>query len=293
MAVILEADLPLKLHNRGKVRDIYDLGDRLLIIASDRISAFDVVLPNGIPRKGEVLTKLSAYWFDRMEDLVENHMVSVDVGEFPPELQEHRDVLEGRTMLVEKTEPLPIECVARGYLAGSGWKEYQESKTVCGIELPDGLKESDKLPEVIFTPATKAESGHDMNISYEKAAGIVGEEVAEKVRDLTVRIYKKAAEEMEEKGIILCDTKFEFGLRDGEIIFIDEALTPDSSRFWPKDGYEPGRPQKSFDKQYVRDYLETLDWDKTPPGPELPEEVVAETSRKYVEAYKRITARDL
>ena len=293
MTVILETDLPFKLHGRGKVRDIYDLGDKLLIVVTDRISAFDCILPNGIPRKGDVLNQISAFWFENTADIVKNHVISTDVDEYPSELQDHRDVLAGRSMLVQKTEPLPIECVARGYLAGSGWKEYKESGSVCGIKLPEGLVESDKLPEAIFTPATKAESGHDINISFDEAAKIVGPDIAEKVKKLTLGLYEFAASLANEKGIIICDTKFEFGKLDGEIILIDEALTPDSSRFWPKDDYEPGRSQKSYDKQYVRDYLESLDWDKTPPAPKLPEDVVSGTSRKYIDAFERISGRKM
>jgi len=293
MAVVTETDLPFKLHGRGKVRDIYDLEDKLLIVVTDRISAFDCVLPNGIPRKGEVLNKISSFWFDTMEELVENHIIATEVSDYPPELQEHADVLDGRSMLVEKAKPLPIECVARGYLAGSGWKEYKESGKVCGIELPEGLVESDKLPETIFTPATKAESGHDINISFEEAAKLVGEDVAARVRDLTIALYERAAKHCAERGIIICDTKFEFGILDGKLILIDEALTPDSSRFWPADDYEPGRAQKSFDKQFVRDYLEGLAWDKTPPAPNLPDEVVDGTSQKYVKAYEIITEKTL
>jgi phosphoribosylaminoimidazole-succinocarboxamide synthase len=293
MATVLETDLPLPLHGRGKVRDIYDLGDRLLMVASDRISAFDSVLPNGIPRKGEVLNRLSAYWFNETRDIVGNHMVSINVDDFPKELKGRRDVLTGRSMLVEKTDPLPVECVARGYLAGSGWRDYRANGSVCGIKLPKGLVESDRLPEPIFTPATKAESGHDINITYDEVAGIVGEEVAAKIKDITLRIYGKAVDEVESKGIIISDTKFEFGLKDGEVVLIDEVLTPDSSRFWPKDSYKPGGPQLSYDKQYVRDYLESIKWGKEPPAPRLPEDVVAETSRKYLEAYRLITGQDL
>ncbi len=293
MDVVLETELPLKLHGRGKVRDIYDLDDRLLMVASDRISAFDSVLPNGIPRKGEVLNKISAYWFQETEDIIPNHMITIDVDEMPEEVQKHRDVVEGRSMLVDKTEPLPIECVARGYLAGSAWKEYQETGAICGIELPEGLVESDKLTETIFTPATKAESGHDINITYERVEEIVGKGLAAQMRDATLRIFDEASKKVEEKGIIVSDTKFEFGLRDGELVLIDEVLTPDSSRFWPKESYEPGGPQKSYDKQYVRDYLESIKWSKEPPAPELPDEVVAGTTDKYVEAYRLITGGEL
>lgn len=292
--VILSTDLEgLKLHSRGKVRDIYDLDDKLLIITTDRISAFDSVMPNGIPGKGRVLNQLSMYWFKQTEGIVRNHVVTADVNEYPEELKKHSSVLAGRSMLVEKTSPLPIECVARGYLAGSGWKEYQKSQTVCGIELPEGLEESARLPEPIFTPATKAESGHDINISFEKAVEMVGEDVAGKVRDYTLQIYSMACRHVEAKGIIVSDTKFEFGLKDGELILIDEVLTPDSSRFWPAGEYEPGRSQKSFDKQYVRDFLEDIKWNKEPPAPQLPDDVVEETGRKYRQAYSIITGRDV
>ncbi len=284
----------LRLVGRGKVRDIYDLDDHLLIVASDRLSAFDVVLPTPIPDKGAVLTQISAYWFDRMQDLVPNHLVSIDPQRYPEAARPHHEVLRGRSMLVQKAEPFPVECVVRGYLAGSGWKEYQEGGSVSGVALPDGLRESDRLPEPIFTPATKAERGlHDENISFEWMAEIVGEETAARLRDLSVAIYLKGAEEAAAKGVIIADTKFEFGLLDGSIILIDEILTPDSSRFWPAATYEPGRSQQSLDKQYVRDYLETLDWDKTDPGPELPAEVVAETSRRYREIYEWLTGSSL
>lgn len=293
MAVILETRLPLKLRGRGKVRDVYDLGDELLIVVSDRISAFDVVLPNGIPRKGEVLNKLSAYWFDRTRDIVKNHMIAYNVAEYPKELKAYREVLTGRSMLVKKTEPLPVECVVRGYLSGSGWKEYKKSGQICGIKLPKGLVESDRLPKPIFTPTTKAEAGHDLNLTYEVVEEKVGGETAARIRDYTLKIYEKAQDAMEPKGIILADTKFEFGLLNGQIIFIDEALTPDSSRFWPQDKYKPGGPQPSYDKQYVRDYLEGIKWNKEPPAPKLPEDVVRETSKKYVEAYEKITGKKL
>jgi len=290
---VLETDLPYPKFKKGKVREVYDLGDKLLFVASDRISAFDVVLPNGIPDKGKVLTQLSMYWFTQMKDLVGNHMITADINEYPKELQEHAGVLEGRSMLVKKAEVIPIECVARGYLAGSGWKDYQATGAVCGIELPEGLQQSEELPEPIFTPATKEDSGHDVNVSFEEASENVGEDTMNKIRDLTLSIYKKAADEAQSKGIIIADTKFEFSFADGEIILIDEVLTPDSSRFWPADTYKPGGPQKSFDKQYVRDYLETLDWDKTPPGPELPQEIIEGTRKRYLEAYEKITGKKL
>jgi len=293
MPVILETSLPARLIGRGKVRDVYDLGDRLLIVATDRISAFDSVLPNGIPRKGEVLNKLSAWWFAHTGDIVANHMVSLDVGEYPAVLRGHAGVLEGRSMLVAKAKPLPVECVVRGYLSGSGWKEYNKTGSICGIKLPKGLVESDRLPEPVFTPTTKAERGHDLNVTYGEVEGIVGAETAAKIRDYTLRIYAKAAKAAESRGIIIADTKFEFGMKGGRVILIDEALTPDSSRFWPMDSYRPGGPQKSFDKQYVRDYLEEIRWNKEPPAPMLPENVVLETSRKYVEAYEKITGRKL
>ncbi|MFH1126027.1 MAG: phosphoribosylaminoimidazolesuccinocarboxamide synthase [Candidatus Altiarchaeota archaeon] len=288
--VVLETNLSgLKLISRGKVRDIYDLEDKLLIVSTDRISAFDCVLPNGIPNKGKVLNRLSEFWFNRLKRVVNNHMLTTEVDEYPREAKKHKKVLEGRSMLVKKAKVIPIECVARGYLAGSGWKEYQKSGSVCGIKLPPGMVESAKLPHTLFTPATKASTGHDINISREKAAGIVGKSVAEKLGRHTVMLYEEACRHAEPEGIIIADTKFEFGVIDGEMILIDEALTPDSSRFWPKDSYRPGGPQKSFDKQYVRDYLESLDWDKKTPAPNLPDAVINETSRKYIEAYERIT----
>jgi phosphoribosylaminoimidazole-succinocarboxamide synthase len=276
---------------RGKVRDIYDLGDKLLIVATDRLSAFDVVMPTPIPDKGRVLTQLSLFWFDKLRDVIPNHVLSAT--EFPPPFDQYTDALAGRSMIVRKTQPLPIECVARGYLSGSGWKEYQSSGNVCGVQLPAGLRESGKLPEPIFTPATKAASGHDENISFERAAEIIGKPLAEKVRSVTLEIYRRAAAYAEPRGILLADTKFEFGLLNGELLWIDEALTPDSSRFWPAAQYKPGGPQPSFDKQYVRDYLEQLRWPKTPPGPELPPEVVAGTRAKYREAYRILVGREL
>jgi phosphoribosylaminoimidazole-succinocarboxamide synthase len=281
----------LKLKSRGKVRDIYDLGDTLLIVATDRLSAFDVVLPTPIPDKGCVLTQLSAYWFEVLRDVVPNHLLST--SDFSPAAAPYREVLHGRTMRVRKTQPLAIECVVRGYLSGSGWKDYKSSGAICGIRLPTGLRESEKLPEPIFTPATKAQTGHDENISFEEAAGIVGHEVAEKVRAVSLEIYQRAAAMAAQRGILIADTKFEFGLDGSELVWIDEALTPDSSRFWPADGYAPGGPQPSFDKQYVRDFLESIGWGKTPPGPELPADVVANTSAKYREAYRRLTGREL
>src|ERR687892_582800 len=278
------------LHAKGKVRDIYEVeGDRLLLVTSDRISAFDVVLPNPIPDKGRVLTGLSLFWFDRTKDLVGNHLVSTEPNDFPGEFREHRDELAGRSMLVRKARMLPIECVARGYLSGSGWKEYRAAGTVCGIPLPGGLVESDRLPEPIFTPATKAETGHDENISLERAGEIVGEGLAQRLKELTLELYGFGADLARERGVILADTKFEFGFVDGEIALCDEVLTPDSSRFWPADRYEPGGPQPSFDKQYVRDWLDESGWDHEPPPPELPPDVVGQTATRYREAYERIT----
>ena len=276
---------------RGKVRDIYDLGDKLLIVATDRLSAFDVVMPTPIPDKGRVLTQLSLFWFDKLRDVIPNHVLSAK--NFPAPFDQHTDALAGRSMIVRKTQPLPIECVARGYLSGSGWREYRSTGKVCGVQLPGGLQESDKLPEPIFTPATKAASGHDENIPFERAAEIIGKPLAEKVRSVTLEIYSRAAAYAEPRGILLADTKFEFGLLNGELLWIDEALTPDSSRFWPAAQYKPGGPQPSFDKQYVRDYLEQLRWPKTPPGPELPPEVVAGTRAKYREAYRILVGREL
>jgi phosphoribosylaminoimidazole-succinocarboxamide synthase len=283
----------LTLWRRGKVRDVYDLGDRLLIVATDRISAFDVVLPSGIPAKGIVLTQLSLFWFELLGHVVPHHVVSADVSEYPADLRRHRDQLEGRSMIVHKTVPLPVECVVRGYLVGSGWKDYRATGSVCGIPLPAGLQESQRLDPPLFTPSTKAEAGHDENISFTQVEAALGPQRAAEVRDASLEIYRRARAHAEERGIILADTKFEFGVRDGRLVWIDEALTPDSSRFWPRDGYAPGRGQPSFDKQYVRDYLETLAWDKSPPGPALPAEVVQRTRDKYLEAYARLTGRDL
>lgn len=277
----------------GKVRELFAVGeDLLLLVASDRISAFDVVMPTPIPDKGKVLTAMTAFWLDHLSDLVPTHLVSVDPAEFPAGLAAHADVLAGRSMLCRRAQPLAIECVARGYLSGSGWKEYRATGAICGVDLPAGLVESDRLPEPIFTPATKAELGdHDQNIDFDRAAAIVGADVAARVRDLTLDLYRAAADHARSRGIILADTKFEFGLVDGSLILIDEVLTPDSSRFWPADDYAPGRAQASFDKQYVRDWLETLDWDKTPPGPTIPDQIVTRTRDRYVEAYERLTDR--
>ena len=292
MSVIQETNFPgLTPTARGKVRDIYDLGDRLLLVATDRLSAFDVVMPTPIPDKGRVLTQLSLFWFDLLNDVIPNHVLSV--SNFPAPFDAYQDQLNGRAMLVKKTQPLPIECVVRGYLSGSGWKEYQASGKVCGIELPAGLRESEKLPEPIFTPATKATSGHDENISFQRAAEMVGQSIAEKVRAVSLEIYKRAAAYAAPRGVLLADTKFEFGLLDNELIWIDEALTPDSSRFWPAAQYAPGGPQPSFDKQFVRDYLERIQWPKTPPGPSLPPDVVAATRAKYREAYRLLVGHEL
>jgi len=286
---LLETSLPgVPLWKRGKVRDVYDLGDELLVVATDRLSAFDVVLPTGIPGKGRLLTQMSLFWFDLLKQVVPHHVLSADVGEYPPELAAFTDQLEGRSMLVVKTDVLPVECVVRGYITGSGFKDYKKTGSVCGIALPEGLRDSDRLEPAIFTPATKAETGHDENISYDTMVASVGRERAAEVLRVSLELYERARAHAEARGIILADTKFEFGVRDGRLIWIDEALTPDSSRFWPRDAYAPGRSQPSFDKQFVRDYLETLDWDKQPPGPELPPEVVARTVEKYVEASARL-----
>jgi phosphoribosylaminoimidazole-succinocarboxamide synthase len=291
---LMETDMEgLKLLKRGKVRDIYDMGDSLLMVASDRISAFDVIMPNPIPDKGKILTQISLFWFDIMRSLVDNHVITGNVAEYPTACHAHADRLAGRSMLVKKADPLAIECVVRGYISGSGWKSYGESGKVCGIPLPRGLKESEKLPTPLFTPSTKAELGeHDLNIDFEEAARIVGRPLAEKARDLSLAIYRKGAELAEQKGIIIADTKFEFGLVGSELILIDEVLTPDSSRFWPKSTYQPGGGQKSYDKQYLRDYLLSIAWDKTPPGPSLPAEVVQNTRAKYMEALKALTGKD-
>lgn len=288
--VIVETNLPdVKLLRRGKVRDVYEVGEHLLIIATDRISAFDVVLPNGIAGKGKVLTQISLHWFDRMKDIIENHIVATEVKDYPALLHKYRDELEGRSMLVKKADPMPVECIVRGYLSGSGWKEYKSRGTVCGIALPAGLLESSRLSEPIFTPSTKAEEGHDVNISFEQMRGIVGDETAEKLKDASLRIYGKARDIAEDKGIIIADTKFEFGLYEGKLILIDEILTPDSSRFWSMKTYEPGKGQDSYDKQIVRDYLLSLDWDQTYPGPALPADIVEKAIERYREIYRIIT----
>jgi phosphoribosylaminoimidazole-succinocarboxamide synthase len=295
MPLLLQSELPgLNLVNRGKVRDIYDLGETLLIVTTDRISAFDVVMNEGIPYKGFVLTQISRFWFEHMADIIPNHLLATEADDFPAVLQPYREQLAGRSMVVRKARPLPIECIVRGYLAGSGWKEYRAQGTVCGIPLPADLRDGDRLPEAIFTPSTKAELGaHDENISFAQAVELCGEEVAGQARDAALKIYDLGRRELEAKGILLADTKFEFGLVDGQLIWIDEALTPDSSRFWPRDQYCPGAAQPSFDKQFLRDYLETLDWNKQPPAPRLPEEIVRKTSEKYLEALKRITGREV
>ena len=276
---------------RGKVRDIYDLGGQLLIVATDRLSAFDVILPTPIPDKGRVLTQLSLLWFQLLKEVIPNHVLSAI--EFPPPFDKFKDELTGRSMIVRKTQPLPIECVARGYVSGSGWKDYRTTGKICGLQLPAGLRESERLPEPIFTPATKAATGHDENISFEYAASLIGKELAEKVRGVSLELYRRAAAYAEPRGVILADTKFEFGLLNNQLIWIDEALTPDSSRFWSAAQYSPGGPQASFDKQFVRDYLERMQWPKTPPGPELPPEVVEATRGKYREAYRILAGREL
>jgi phosphoribosylaminoimidazole-succinocarboxamide synthase len=281
-------------HRQGKVRDIYELDGILLMIATDRISAFDYVLGSGIPDKGKVLTQLSAFWFEQTRDIVSNHVITTDVVQYPPELRTDADMLAGRSMLVRRTNPIPIECVARGYLSGSGWKDYRSTGAVCGVPLPPGLQESDRLPAPIFTPATKATSGHDVNISEAEAGRLVGDQLVATLRELTLRLYSFGATHAEQRGIILADTKFEFGLtEDGRVILIDEVMTPDSSRYWPKDHYRPGGPQPSFDKQYVRDYLEQINWNKQPPVPSLPDDVVLRTREKYLEAFRRLTGKEV
>jgi phosphoribosylaminoimidazole-succinocarboxamide synthase len=291
--LVLKTDFPdLKLAGRGKVRDIYDLGESLLIVTTDRISAFDVIMNEGIPDKGFVLNQISAFWFRQMTDIVPNHVLSTELADFPAACQKYREQLEGRSMLVKKAQPLPVECIVRGYLSGSGWKDYQATGAVCGIRLPAGLAESDRLPEPIFTPSTKAELGtHDENISFERMVELCGRETAEQVRDITLKIYGRARDIADTKGIIIADTKFEYGIHEGRLILIDECMTPDSSRFWPKDGYRPGGAQPSFDKQFLRDYLETLDWGKTAPPPPLPAEIVRKTGEKYLEALVRLTGK--
>lgn len=293
-SILLKTQIPgARLRNRGKVRDIYDAGEHLLIVASDRISAFDVVMAEGIPGKGAVLTQISKFWFSLTRDLVPNHFVTDEVREFPAPFNRYPEQLQGRAMLVKKAQPLPVECIVRGYLAGSGWKEYRKSGTLHKMKLPGGLQESSRLPEPLFTPSTKAEEGHDENITFEDMLKLVNREIAGAAREKSLQIYRRGVEIAEEKGIIIADTKFEFGLLDGELILIDEVLTPDSSRFWPKEQYQPGKSQPSYDKQYLRDYLETLDWGKTPPPPELPETVVQNTSRKYQEILRILTGKSV
>lgn len=279
----------LKVFKKGKVRDVYDLGDRLLIIATDRISCFDVILPTPIPDKGKILTKISMFWFSFLKNEVENHVISTDSKDLPAQVKDEN--IDGRFIIAKKCEVIPFECVVRGYISGSGWKEYKTGEGVCGIQLPQGLKESQKLDEPIFTPATKAESGHDENVNFNKMENSIGKKLANKIKDMSINIYEKAASLAKEKGIIIADTKFEFGLHQGKLILVDEVLTPDSSRFWPASEYVPGKPQLSFDKQYVRDYLESLDWDKTPPAPQLPEEIVSKTKQKYKQALKTLTGK--
>jgi len=287
--VVLKTEIPeLELFSRGKVRDIYKLNGNLLIVSTDRISAFDYVLPNGIPYKGIVLNKLSEYWFKFTEDIVENHMITTDIDEFPDELKKY-SILMHRSMIVKRAKRIDIECIVRGYLVGSAWREYEKDGSVCGIKLPKGLVEAEKLPEPIFTPSIKSERGHDINITEEKAKSIAGDEILEEIKEKSIKIYEKASRHAESRGIIIADTKFEFGIYDNELILIDEILTPDSSRFWPREAYTPGRAQESLDKQFVRDYLEEINWNKKPPAPKLPESIVEETSRRYIEIYERLT----
>ncbi|MCK9602945.1 MAG: phosphoribosylaminoimidazolesuccinocarboxamide synthase [Candidatus Omnitrophica bacterium] len=291
--VLLTTDFKdLKSYKRGKVRDVYDLEDKLLIVSTDRISCFDVVLPSAIPYKGWVLNNISSFWFDFVRDIIPDHLITSDINKYPAQLKKYEKILSGRSMLVVKTKALPVECVVRGYLSGSGWKEYKEKQSICGIKLPSGLLESDKLPEVIFTPSTKADTGHDLNVDQKYIENLIGRDTAEKLKKFSIAIYEKASRHAKSCGIIIADTKFEFGIYENKIILIDEALTPDSSRFWPLDQYKRGLPQSSFDKQFVRDYLESLDWDKNPPGPELPPDIIDRTSLKYLEAYKRLTGRE-
>ncbi len=295
LSVVSQTDFPaLQLKARGKVRDIYDLGEHLLLVATDRLSAFDVILPQGIPHKGRVLTQISAFWFQQMSDIIPHHVVTTNIDDYPAACRPYRDQLEGRSMLVHKTQPLPIECVVRGYLAGSAWNEYQNTGAICGIKLPGGLIESSKLDQPIFTPATKAEMGqHDENIAFDRVAALVGREYADRLRDISIAVYRRAQTLAESKGIIIADTKMEFGLKEGKLMLIDELLTPDSSRFWPMASYKPGSSQPSFDKQFVRDYLISIKWNKQPPAPDLPDDVVQTTSQKYLEAYERLTGSKL
>ncbi len=295
MASVFQTEIKeLRLIHRGKVRDLYECGENILMVATDRLSAFDVVFDEPVPDKGKVLNQISLFWFQRLKDKVRNHLVEWDVERFPKELKPYQDLLRGRAVIVKKAKPLAIECIVRGYITGSGWKEYQKKGTVCGIKLPEGLQEADRLPEPIFTPSTKAEIGqHDENIDFERACEIVGKEAAQKAKDISIAIYKDAVEYALTKGIIIADTKFEFGNIGDELVLIDEVLTPDSSRFWPLDSYKPGGPQPSFDKQFVRDYLEAIGWDKKPPAPHLPDDIVEKTRKRYLEAYKRITGQEL
>jgi phosphoribosylaminoimidazole-succinocarboxamide synthase len=291
--VILKTDFhDISFLKKGKVRDIYDLGEHFLIVATDRLSAFDVVLPDGIPNKGRVLTQISIFWFKQMENIISNHIIATEVKDFPKKLQKYADILDGRSMLVKKTKALPVECVVRGYLSGSGWKEYQEKGSVCGIQLPEGLKNSSRLDEPIFTPSTKEEQGHDINITFTDVERIIGKELAEAIKDSSLKIYKEARDIAEKKGIIIADTKFEFGLSNGNLLLIDELLTPDSSRFWSIKDYAPGKNQDSYDKQIIRDYLLTLDWDKTYPGPSLPDEIIKKTALRYREILRIITGQE-
>lgn len=291
---LLDIELPgIKLFKKGKVRNVFDLGDSLLLVASDRISAFDSVMPNGIPDKGAILTQISLFWFDFTKNIINNHILESDANKFPSQLKPYKDKLDKRSVIGKKAKLIPVECVVRGYLSGSGWKEYQKSQSICGIKLPAGLKESQKLPEPIFTPTTKAESGHDLNITFQEVIDQVGKETAEFIRNKTIEVYQACAEYADKKGIIIADTKFEFGFVGKEIIIIDEMLTPDSSRFWPKDQYIVGQSQPSYDKQFVRDYLESIKWNKEPPAPPLPSEIVEKTREKYFEAFKRLTGKDM
>ena len=292
MSTIFETSLSLPLFCRGKVRDSYDLGDKLLLIATDRISAFDYILPALIPNKGKILTQLSRFWFEFTSLVCPNHLLTTDIDEFPPILHKHKDVLDKRSMLVRKTEVVPVECVVRGYLSGSGWKDYKASGKTSGVKLPPGLKESDRLDEIIFTPATKAEEGHDINISFKEMQKQVGTELAQKIKKISIELYQKASLHAYSKGIIIADTKFEFGLHNGELLLVDEIFTPDSSRYWDSATFEPGRPQPAFDKQFLRDWLETVDWDKSPPGPEIPEHIVVELAARYIEVFRRLTGEE-
>ena len=293
--VLLKSDFPdLKLVTRGKVRDVYEVDDKLLIVASDRMSAFDVVMDDPIPDKGKILTRISLFWFKLLERFVENHLISADPRDYPEPCPKYQEVLRGRSMLVKRATPLTVECIVRGYLSGSGWSDYRSTGSVCGISLPNGLKESQKLPQPVFTPSTKAEAGiHDENISFDKVIEILGQQQAEQIKDLSLKIYQKGSEFAAEKGILIADTKFEFGLKDGRLILIDEVLTPDSSRFWPMDTYKPGGPQQSFDKQFLRDYLNSLGWSKQPPPPKLPQEIISKTRKRYIEALERLTGQTL